>query len=179
MTTSQHDTHAQPAQESAAGHRGEPIAVIGMSCRLPGADTPAAFWDLLSRGDSAITPVPEGRWGPDGGSLGAGRGGFLTAVDGFDAPFFGISPREAAAMDPQQRLVLELVWEALEDAGVVPATLRGSRTAVYARSLMRRAPSTALAPWTEASSMTSKETRWRSRAPTAGLSQLLVPHSSR
>lgn len=135
MTTSQHDTHAQPAQESAAGHRGEPIAVIGMSCRLPGADTPAAFWDLLSRGDSAITPVPEGRWGPDGGSLGAGRGGFLTAVDGFDAPFFGISPREAAAMDPQQRLVLELVWEALEDAGVVPATLRGSRTAVFVGTL--------------------------------------------
>ncbi|MDQ0932813.1 type I polyketide synthase [Streptomyces turgidiscabies] len=135
MTTSQHDTHAQPAQESAAGHRGEPIAVIGMSCRLPGADTPAAFWDLLSRGDSAITPVPEGRWGPDGGSLGAGRGGFLTAVDGFDAPFFGISPREASAMDPQQRLVLELVWEALEDAGVVPATLRGSRTAVFVGTL--------------------------------------------
>ncbi|MEW2118305.1 SDR family NAD(P)-dependent oxidoreductase [Streptomyces sp. NPDC005474] len=135
MTTSQHDTHAQPAQESAAGHRGEPIAVIGMSCRLPGAESPAAFWDLLSRGDSAITPVPEGRWGPAGGSLGAGRGGFLTAVDGFDAPFFGISPREAAAMDPQQRLVLELVWEALEDAGVVPATLRGSRTAVFVGTL--------------------------------------------
>ncbi|MET8768596.1 beta-ketoacyl synthase N-terminal-like domain-containing protein, partial [Streptomyces sp. NPDC004658] len=106
-----------------------------MSCRLPGAGSPAAFWDLLTRGADAITPVPEGRWGPDGRSLGAGRGGFLDAVDAFDAPFFGISPREAAAMDPQQRLVLELVWEALEDAGVVPATLRGSRTAVFVGTL--------------------------------------------
>ncbi|MEV5388054.1 type I polyketide synthase, partial [Streptomyces sp. NPDC052721] len=136
MTTSEHDTHAEPTWEGgAAGDRAEPIAVIGMSCRLPGADSPAAFWDLLTRGADAITPVPEGRWGPDGRSLGAGRGGFLDAVDAFDAPFFGISPREAAAMDPQQRLVLELAWEALEDAGVVPATLRGSRTAVFVGTL--------------------------------------------
>ncbi|WP_333764060.1 type I polyketide synthase [Streptomyces sp. IBSBF 2390] len=120
---------------SASGVRAEPIAVIGMSCRLPGAGTPAAFWDLLTGGTDAITAVPEGRWGPEGRSLGAGRGGFLDAVDAFDAPFFGISPREAAAMDPQQRLVLELAWEALEDAGVVPATLRGSRTAVFVGTL--------------------------------------------
>ncbi|AWW42211.1 type I polyketide synthase [Streptomyces cadmiisoli] len=106
-----------------------------MSCRLPGAGHPAAFWDLLSRGDSAITPVPDGRWGPDGASLGAGKGGFLESVADFDAPFFGVSPREAAAMDPQQRLVLELTWEALEDAGVVAATLRGSRTAVFVGTL--------------------------------------------
>ncbi|WP_337192060.1 type I polyketide synthase [Streptomyces sp. HUCO-GS316] len=136
MTTSEHDTHAESTWEGgAAGERAEPIAVIGMSCRLPGAEGPAAFWDLLSRGDSAITAVPEGRWGPHGRALGAGRGGFLEEVDGFDAPFFGISPREAAAMDPQQRLVLELAWEALEDAGVVPAGLRGSRTAVFVGTL--------------------------------------------
>ncbi|MFC9287384.1 type I polyketide synthase, partial [Streptomyces sp. NPDC057052] len=136
MTTSEHDTHAEPTWEGGAtGDRAEPIAVIGMSCRLPGADSPAAFWDLLTRGADAITPVPEGRWGPDGRSLGAGRGGFLDAVDAFDAPFFGISPREAAAMDPQQRLVLELAWETLEDAGVVPASLRGSRTAVFVGAL--------------------------------------------
>ncbi|MGV9943558.1 type I polyketide synthase, partial [Streptomyces sp. NPDC003401] len=136
MTTSEHDTHAEPTREGGAtGERAEPIAVIGMSCRLPGADSPTAFWDLLTRGADAITPVPEGRWGPDGRSLGAGRGGFLDAVDAFDAPFFGISPREAAAMDPQQRLVLELAWETLEDAGVVPASLRGSRTAVFVGAL--------------------------------------------
>ncbi|MFD3539099.1 type I polyketide synthase [Streptomyces sp. NPDC058662] len=113
----------------------EPIAVVGMSCRLPGGAGLDGFWDLLARGESAITPVPEGRWGEDGAGLGAGRGGFLDGVDTFDAPFFGISPREAAAMDPQQRLVLELAWEALEDAGILPATLRGSRTSVFVGTL--------------------------------------------
>nr|BAT51065.1 type I polyketide synthase [Streptomyces sp. MSC090213JE08] len=136
VTTSEHDIHGETAgQRGASGGRAEPIAVVGMSCRLPGAGGPAAFWDMLTRGENAITAVPEGRWGPDGGSLGAGRGGFLEAVADFDAPFFGISPREAVAMDPQQRLVLELTWEALEDAGVVPATLRGSRTAVIVGTL--------------------------------------------
>ncbi|MET8850204.1 type I polyketide synthase [Amycolatopsis sp. NPDC004625] len=106
---------------------GEPIAVVGMSCRLPGAPSPARLRRLLAEGREAVGAVPPGRW-PDGD--GTGRGGFVSDVDGFDAPFFGVSPREAAAMDPQQRLVLELAWEACEDARIAPGTLRGSGTAV-------------------------------------------------
>ncbi|MET8995678.1 type I polyketide synthase [Amycolatopsis sp. NPDC004169] len=106
---------------------GEPIAVVGMSCRLPGAAGPARLRRLLAEGREAVGEVPPGRW-TDGDR--AGRGGFVSDVDGFDAPFFGVSPREAAAMDPQQRLVLELAWEACEDARVAPGTLRGSGTAV-------------------------------------------------
>ncbi|MFD2006176.1 type I polyketide synthase, partial [Streptomyces narbonensis] len=130
----------------------EAIAVVGMSCRLPKASNPTAFWELLRNGESAVTDVPPGRWEsvlggparaggvnsaegvePDGS--GVRRGGFLDSLDLFDAAFFGISPREAAAMDPQQRLVLELAWEALEDAGIVPGTLAGSRTAVFVGTL--------------------------------------------
>ncbi|MDQ7808730.1 type I polyketide synthase [Amycolatopsis sp. A133] len=106
---------------------GEPIAVVGMSCRLPGAAGPARLRRLLAEGREAVGEVPPGRW-TDGD--GAGRGGFVSDVDGFDAHFFGVSPREAAAMDPQQRLVLELAWEACEDARIAPGTLRGSSTAV-------------------------------------------------
>ncbi|MFJ7215351.1 type I polyketide synthase [Amycolatopsis sp. NPDC098790] len=108
---------------------GEPVAVVGLSCRLPGADGPEAFWQLLSDGRSAITEVPADRW--DAEETGVRHGGFLDAVDRFDAAFFGISPREAAAMDPQQRLVLELAWEALEHAGIVPASLGGSAAGVF------------------------------------------------
>ncbi|WP_284749786.1 type I polyketide synthase [Amycolatopsis sp. RTGN1] len=108
---------------------GEPVAVVGLSCRLPGADGPAAFWRLLTEGRSAITDVPAERWDPD--VSGVRRGGFLDDVDRFDAAFFGISPREAGAMDPQQRLVLELAWEALEHAGIVPASLGGSAAGVF------------------------------------------------
>ncbi|WP_435843217.1 type I polyketide synthase [Streptomyces gardneri] len=121
----------------------EAIAVVGMSCRLPKASNPAAFWELLRNGESAVTDVPSGRWtsvlgGADAeepAESGVRRGGFLDSLDLFDAAFFGISPREAAAMDPQQRLVLELAWEALEDAGIVPGTLAGSRTAVFVGTL--------------------------------------------
>ncbi|MFJ9113467.1 type I polyketide synthase, partial [Streptomyces sp. NPDC102283] len=118
------------------GKRVEEIAVIGMSCRLPEAVGTADFWDLLRTGTSAVTEVPPGRWESLSEEERAGRrGGFLASVDTFDASFFGISPREAATMDPQQRLVLELVWEAFEDAGIVPARLRGSRTAIFVGSL--------------------------------------------
>ncbi|MGC4747514.1 type I polyketide synthase, partial [Micromonospora sp. DT201] len=117
-----------------------PIAIIGISCRLPRANGPDAFWQLLRSGGSAIREVPLERWNVDeyfeSGKPGPGRvnsrsGGFLDSIDGFDAGFFGISPREAATLDPQQRLVLELGWEALENAGTLPATLRGTRTGVF------------------------------------------------
>ncbi|MDR8412929.1 type I polyketide synthase [Nonomuraea sp. 3-1Str] len=103
------------------------IAVVGMACRLPRAAGPAEFWRLLSEGVDAVTAAPEERW-PGAGHR---RGGFLESVDGFDAAFFGISPNEAAAMDPHQRLVLELAWEALENARAVPTGLRGSAAGVF------------------------------------------------
>ncbi|MFE7135197.1 polyketide synthase, partial [Streptomyces sp. NPDC057638] len=103
-----------------------PIAIVGLSCRFPGAPDPDAYWRLLSEGVSAVTEVPEGRE-PVGGRW----GGFLDGVDRFDAGFFGITPREAALLDPQQRLVLELSWEALENARLDPHTLRSSATGVF------------------------------------------------
>ncbi|CAA9213207.1 MAG: Modular polyketide synthase, partial [uncultured Corynebacteriales bacterium] len=112
-----------PISEPAAG---EPVAVVGLACRLPGAPDPAAFWRLLREGGDAVTAFPADRDGTD-----ATPGGFLDRVDAFDADFFGISPREAAATDPQQRLVLELGWEALEDAAIRPDRLAGSRAGVF------------------------------------------------
>src|ERR1700759_2741963 len=122
----------------------EPIAVVGMACRLPGGvSTPADYWQLLRDGDSGVIRVPEDRWGADAyfssahtrpGTICNREGGFLPSwrPDEFDAEFFGISPREAVAMDPQQRLLLEVCWEALEGAGGDPLSLRGSRTGVFA-----------------------------------------------
>ncbi|MET8701402.1 beta-ketoacyl synthase N-terminal-like domain-containing protein, partial [Kitasatospora sp. NPDC004723] len=115
------------------------IAIIGLSCRLPQAPDPEAFWRLLSEGHSGISELPADRFDDDarlGGTgtpaeRGARYGGFLDQVDRFDPGFFGISPREALAMDPQQRLALELTWEALEDAAVVAADLHGTRTGVF------------------------------------------------
>ncbi len=110
----------------------EPIAIIGIGCRFPGADGPSAFWQLLSDGVDAITETPPDRWDPDASGTATARwGGFLDQVDQFDPQFFGISPQEAARMDPQQRLLLEVAWEALEDAGQVPDRLAGSRTGVF------------------------------------------------
>ncbi|GLW76034.1 hypothetical protein Aglo01_05160 [Actinokineospora globicatena] len=105
--------------------RAEAIAVVGFSCRFPGADDPGSYWALLRDGVDATTPADRWRL-PE-----VPRGGFLTHVDRFDAAFFGISPREAAGMDPQQRLALELAWEAIEDARLLPRALRGSRTGVF------------------------------------------------
>jgi acyl transferase domain-containing protein len=120
--------------------RHEPIAIIGMSCRLPGAQGVEAFWNLLCEGKDAVTEVPPDRFDVSAvydpqpavpGKLVTRWGGFLKDADRFDSNFFGISPREAAAMDPQQRLFLEAAWEALEDAGQLPLDLAGSDTGVF------------------------------------------------
>lgn len=118
----------------------EPLAVVGVGCRFPGATGPEAYWTLLADGVDAIGEVPVERWdaaalyAPEPATPGKSNtrwGGFLAAVDRFDAEFFDISPREAARMDPQQRLVLEVAWEALEHAGLVPAEMAGSATGVF------------------------------------------------
>ncbi|MET8848993.1 beta-ketoacyl synthase N-terminal-like domain-containing protein [Amycolatopsis sp. NPDC004625] len=108
--------------------RTDPVAVVGVGCRFPGADGPDEFWDLLSGGRDAVRTAPPGRW--DAGAAPV-AGGFLDDVAGFDAGHFGVTPREAATMDPQQRMLLEVTWAALEDAGIAPASLRGSRTGVF------------------------------------------------
>ena len=117
-----------------------PIAVIGIGCRFPGANNPELFWQLLHNGTDAITEIPPSRWDlssfyspkqVESGKMYTRWGGFLEQVDQFEPSFFGISPREAQRMDPQQRLVLEVSWEALESAGIVPEKLSGSRTGVF------------------------------------------------
>nr|VFJ45201.1 MAG: thioester reductase domain-containing protein [Candidatus Kentron sp. DK] len=117
-----------------------PIAIIGMGCRFPGADSPDAYWRLLRDGIDAITEVPRERWDIDAwfdpdpeapGKIYAREGGFLSDIDQFDPGFFGISPREAVDMDPQQRLLLEVAWEALENAGRVPGELTNRAVGIF------------------------------------------------
>ncbi|WP_246227847.1 type I polyketide synthase [Mycolicibacterium helvum] len=130
------------APEATVGQaeQGDPIAVVGIGCRVAGnVTTPAAFWTYLMEGRSDVREIPEERWEPylhrDPRNAAVlrdvtRRGTFLDALDAFDAEFFGVSPREAELMDPQQRLALEVSWEALEHAGISPRSLAGSDTAV-------------------------------------------------
>ncbi|MEU3625408.1 polyketide synthase [Amycolatopsis coloradensis] len=124
-------TVEREAVVSVEGRTEEPIAIVGVGCRLPGgAESPERYWHFLDAGRDGIREVPEGRWDTDLDWL-PGRGGFLDDIAGFDAEFFGIVPGEAEAMDPQQRILLEVAWAALEHAGIPPSTLRGSRTGVF------------------------------------------------
>ncbi|MDH6112527.1 acyl transferase domain-containing protein/aryl carrier-like protein [Kitasatospora sp. MAP12-15] len=116
------------------------VAIIGMGCRFPQAAGIDAYWKLLTENIDAITPIPESRfdsaahYAPEAGTPGKTsqrHGGFLDDAFGFDANFFGVSPVEARSMDPQQRVLLQVVWEALEDAGILPSALAGSRTGVF------------------------------------------------
>lgn len=130
----------EAAAERKEANAREPIAVVGIGCRFPGAKNKEEYWQLLCEGRDAIREVPADRWDIDAyydpnpqapGKMNSRWGGFLDRVDQFDNHFFGIAPREAARMDPQQRLLLETSWEALEDAGLVPADLEGEQIGVF------------------------------------------------
>ena len=137
----QADAKAGPPPAAVATTRtDEPIAIVAVACRFPGAPDPEAFWDVLSGGVDAIREVPDDRfdidefYDPDPetpGKIYSRFGGFLDGIDGFDPEFFGISPREAVWIDPQQRLMLETAWEGLERAGYSPGALRGSRSGIF------------------------------------------------
>ncbi len=118
----------------------EPIAIVGMGCRLPGANSPSEFWRLLIEGSSAIREIPQERMDvaalfdptpANPGHIMTKWAGVLDRIDYFDAQFFGIAPREAELVDPQQRLLLEVSWEALEDAGIPASGLNESNTGVF------------------------------------------------
>ncbi|MDB4970230.1 MAG: hypothetical protein JWN44_5919, partial [Myxococcales bacterium] len=133
--------HAGRVEAAGRAASAEPIAIVGIGLRLPGGVCDLdGLWRLLESGADATIAVPADRWDADAfydedpeaqGKAYARRGGFLDRVDLFDAGFFGISPREARHIDPQHRLVLETAWEALENAAVVPASLRDSQTGVF------------------------------------------------
>jgi epothilone polyketide synthase D len=131
---------AAPAEPRSEVRSDDPIAIVGLACRFPGAPDPDAYWELLHDGVDAVGPIPVDRWDAAAwydptpatpGRTVARTGGFLDDLAGFEADAFGISPREAAALDPQQRLLLEVSWEALERAGIAPDSLGGTDTGVF------------------------------------------------
>lgn len=113
-----------------AARHTEPIAVIGMACRFPGANNPTEFWELLRDGRTSIGPVPPGRTTRPNNPI-MDVGGFITGVDMFDADHFGFNPREAHRSDPRLRLLLMTVREAIDDAGLAPADVAGPRTGIW------------------------------------------------
>lgn len=130
----------QSRNHTEAPPRNEPIAIIGIGCRFPGdANDPESFWDVLSRGVDAVSEIPSTRWNvkeyyhavPSSGKTYSKWGGFINGIEEFDPESFGISPREAARMDPQQRMLLEVTWEALEDAGLPVTSLAGTNIGVF------------------------------------------------
>ena len=133
-------TSAPPTASVVSVRSDEPIAIVAVACRFPGAPDPEAYWELLSGGVDAIQEIPNDRFDVDEyydpdpeapGKIYTRYGGYLDSIDGFDPEFFNISPREAVWMDPQQRLMLEIAWEGLERAGYAPSALRGSRSGVF------------------------------------------------
>ncbi|MGE0216904.1 type I polyketide synthase [Mycolicibacterium sp.] len=140
MTAEQRDKLAEQFEKASRVAGAEPIAVIGIGCRFPGGVSgPQSYWEFLEKGTNAVIEVPKDRWDGDAfydadptapGRMPTKWGAYLDDVSGFDAEFFGITPREAAAMDPQQRVLLEVSWEALENAGLAPDNLGETRTAV-------------------------------------------------
>lgn len=122
-------------------HQNEPLAIVGIGLRLPGGiNNPESFWQALVEGKNLISEVPPDRWNIKAffdqdrtrtGKVYTRKGGFLKDIAGFDPEFFGISPYEAGFMDPQQRIMLEVTWEALEDGGIAPEKLAGTKTGVF------------------------------------------------
>jgi phthiocerol/phenolphthiocerol synthesis type-I polyketide synthase C len=118
----------------------ESIAIVGASCRFPGAENLDEFWQLLASAGDAVSEIDDRRWSTrfyyhpnrsEPGKSYTWSAGLISGVDLFEPSFFGISPREAAQIDPQQRLLLELAWHAFEDAGIPPSKMSGSATGVY------------------------------------------------
>ncbi|WP_165836439.1 SDR family NAD(P)-dependent oxidoreductase [Taibaiella soli] len=125
------NTHKVPSAQ-------QPVAIIGMACRFPGANNYEEFWQNLMEGRSGISEIPKERWDwkqyqhdfPKNGATGK-WGGFIKDADCFDASFFQLSGKEAELMDPQQRIMLELAWSCMEDAGIPPSRLSGTNTGVF------------------------------------------------
>ncbi|WP_129645080.1 SDR family NAD(P)-dependent oxidoreductase [Peristeroidobacter agariperforans] len=130
------DAKAAPEKQASrpASKQSKGIAIVGMSCRLPGGiETPDDLWEVLAAAECMIGSYPKrrGNWPSAAKYPGIDQGGYLADGDAFDASFFRVSPTEAQITDPQQRILLELAWSCLEDAGVLPAHLRGTRTGVF------------------------------------------------